>query len=95
MLELMSRKRARTRLAKALPIGWEMSHKTGLLRRACHDVGIVHTPRGDFLIAVLTGENRDYHKAKRFIADVGEASFAYWQGDYSLFAQIPSGGGAR
>jgi len=71
--------KSRTRLRKALPPGWELGHKTGLLRRSCHDVGIVFSPRGDYVIAVLTGEVPDYASAKNFIARVARSTYEYYR----------------
>ena len=81
MVELMKKKKPRRRLAQNLPVGWEIAHKTGLLRRACHDVAIVTSPDGEFIIAVLTGQNRDYKRAKAFIAKVGRTVYTYYGHD--------------
>ena len=75
-----------SRLAKGLPRGWEIAHKTGLLRKACHDVGIVFSPKGDYMICVLTSHDVTYKTAKRFIANVGRITF-----DYYGRRDVPSG----
>jgi len=77
MLEILKRANARSRLAKYLPHDWQLARKTGLLRRNCHDVGIVFSPEGDYLICVLTGKNNDYPHAKGLIAQVGRTAYAY------------------
>ncbi|MCB4756721.1 MAG: class A beta-lactamase-related serine hydrolase [Elusimicrobia bacterium] len=77
MLEVMKGTHDRHRLAAPLPKEWKLAHKTGLLRRHCHDVGIVFTPEGDYVICVLTGQNGNYRKAKRIIASVGRQAYAY------------------
>lgn len=64
-----------SRLSRYLPDNFELAHKTGLLRGACHDAGIVFTPRGDYLICVMTEKNYSYSKAKRFIAHVGKLAY--------------------
>ncbi len=99
MLEILKgRKPRRTRLAKRLPVGWKVAHKTGLLRRACHDSGVVFTPNGDYVITVLTGRNRSYGEAKRFITEIGAMSFKYYKSDLGLYAKAANtsnGAGAR
>lgn len=64
-----------TRLSRYLPDNFELAHKTGLLRGACHDAGIVFTPRGAYLICIMTDQNRGYKTAKRFIANVGKLAY--------------------
>ncbi len=82
MLGILKRQHLRDRLPKYLPSGWMIAHKTGLLRRACHDVGIVFSPNGDYLICVLTNHDSTYKVAKRFIATMGRISFDYYQGGF-------------
>jgi beta-lactamase class A len=78
MLDIMKHQHLRDRLPRFLPTGWEIAHKTGLLRKACHDVGIVFSPKGDYLICVLTSHDSTYKMAKRFIATVGRITFDYY-----------------
>lgn len=78
MLDIMKHQKLRDRLPRFLPIGWEIAHKTGLLRKACHDVGIVFSPKGDYMICVLTSHDVTYKNAKRFIASVGRITFDYY-----------------
>ncbi|MFH1379914.1 MAG: serine hydrolase [bacterium] len=72
ILKLPSRKK---RLRKYLPENFELAHKTGLLRGACHDAGIVFSPHGNYLICVLTNNHGNYTQAKNFISDVGKLTF--------------------
>ncbi|MBI4802145.1 MAG: serine hydrolase [Elusimicrobia bacterium] len=81
MLDFLKQNKSKTRLRKGLPIGWEIGHKTGLLRQSCHDVGIVFSPRGDYIIAVLTGDVPDYASAKTFIAKVAKLTYEYYKVD--------------
>lgn len=82
MLVILKHQKLRDRLPRYLPPGWEIAHKTGLLRRACHDVGIVFAPGGDYLICVLTAHDAAYKTAKRFIASLGRITFDYYQGGF-------------
>jgi beta-lactamase class A len=81
MLEILKRRKAvPSRLAKGLPRGWEIAHKPGLLRLACHDTAIFFTPHGDYVMTVLTGQNRNYHDAKDFISRLGRITFRHYTG---------------
>jgi beta-lactamase class A len=81
MLSILKRPKAgASRLAKGLPPGWEIAHKTGLLRMACHDSAIFFTPHGDYAMTVLTGQNRSYQAAKEFISRLGHITFRYYAG---------------
>ncbi|HAT73194.1 MAG TPA: hypothetical protein DCS63_10300 [Elusimicrobia bacterium] len=88
MLDVLKHTKSRSRLRRGLPLGWEIGHKTGLLRRSCHDVGIVFSPRGDFVLAVLTSEVPDYTSAKNFITRVAKLTYAYYKIDAG-FAESP------
>jgi beta-lactamase class A len=63
------------RLGLYLPEEFELAHKTGLLRGACHDAGLVLSPNGDFLICIMTERNRSYKTAKKFISAIGKLAF--------------------
>ena len=79
MLDILRHKKAvASRLAKGLPRGWEIAHKTGLLRQACHDAAVVFSPRGDYAITVLTGQNGNYRTAKAFISRLGRITFRHY-----------------
>lgn len=81
MLEILKKPKAvASRLAKGMPMGWEIAHKTGLLRQACHDSAIFLTPHGDYVITVLTGQNRSYSTAKDFITKVAKVTFKHYAG---------------
>lgn len=81
MLEILKKpKSVASRLAKGMPVGWEIAHKTGLLRQACHDSAIFLTPNGDYAITVLTGQNRAYSTAKDFITKVAKVTFRHYAG---------------
>ncbi len=65
------------RIPAKLPKGTIVAHKTGLERSVCHDVGIVYTPRGDYLICVLTQHKGLSKPAKRFIAALSRQTYDY------------------
>jgi beta-lactamase class A len=85
MLEILKKPKAvASRLAKGMPAGWEIAHKTGLLRQACHDSAVFLTPNGDYQITVLTGQNRAYSTAKDFITKVAHVTFRHYAGPQYL-----------
>ncbi len=78
MIEIMKGANTRTRLAKNLPTDWQFARKTGLLRKNCHDVGIVFAPEGDYVLCVLTNnKTNNYKTAKGFISNVGKQAYDY------------------
>ena len=88
MLDILKHKKAvASRLAKGLPRGWEIAHKTGLLRMACHDSAIIFSPEGDYAITVLTGQNPDYHSAKDFITGLARITFRHYGGMPHYYAR--------
>lgn len=81
MLDILKHSKSVTRLRKGIPISWEIGHKTGLLRRSCHDVGIIFAPRGDYLLAVLTGDVPSYSSAKELITKIGKITSKFYKLD--------------
>ncbi|MCX5714605.1 MAG: serine hydrolase, partial [Candidatus Omnitrophica bacterium] len=60
--------------------GTFIAHKTGLERHVCHDVGIVYTNKGNFLICVLAKhEDRFAKSTKKFISDIALLTYNYYQ----------------
>jgi beta-lactamase class A len=57
-LRLLESKQSVTWLADDLPFWVKVAHKWGDLPDARHDAGIVFTPRGSFVLAVLTEDSR-------------------------------------
>ena len=81
MLEILKKPKAvASRLAKGMPANWEIAHKTGLLRQACHDSAVFFTPTGDYAMTVLTGQNHSYSQAKDFITKIGKVTFLHYAG---------------
>ncbi|MCF7916475.1 MAG: class A beta-lactamase-related serine hydrolase [Candidatus Omnitrophica bacterium] len=74
---LLSRQQYNDRIARFLPKGVKVAHKTGLERGVVHDAGIVYGKKQDFIISVLTEEVRNYKKAKEFIAKITEVSYNF------------------
>lgn len=79
MLDILKQTKYRTRIKKGVPYSWEVGHKTGLLRRACSDVAIVFSPNGDYILSVLTQDNKNYRKAKKFITEVSKTVSEFYK----------------
>jgi beta-lactamase class A len=80
-LEVLAQQKVRDRIPRKLPSQLIVAHKTGLERHICHDVGIVFTPAGDFLICVLTKHNNTTaRESKKFISDLSRLTYDFYQG---------------
>jgi beta-lactamase class A len=78
-LELLKNQKINDRIPVKLPDGVTVAHKTGLERYVCHDVGIVFTEKGDYLIVVLTKTKKGFRQAKMFIADMALETYNYYK----------------
>jgi len=79
-LEILGQQKINDRIPRKLPKGTFVVHKTGLERHVCHDVGIVFTNKGDFLICVLVKHEDKLAKlTKQFISDVTLLTYKYYQ----------------
>lgn len=88
MLEILKGQKINDRLASAIPSDWEIGHKTGLMWKTCHDVGIVFAPGGDYVICVLTSGARSYRRSKNFISEIAHLTALYY-GDPSIQPRQP------
>lgn len=84
MLEILSRQKINDRIPKLLPEGIIVAHKTADIGFFEHDVGIVFTPKGDYIIVVLTETDFPQSAGER-IADLSEAVFKYFNPFPHLF----------
>ena len=80
-LTILAMQKVNDRIPKRLPLGTVVAHKTGLENGICHDVGIAYTPRGNFIICVLTGHNyKTARPSKKLIADISFAVYDSYNG---------------
>lgn len=70
MLALLRDQRINDRLPALLPAAVIVAHKTGNLPGVVHDAGVIYTPRGPAIVAVLS-EGVDDREATDFIARLG------------------------
>ncbi len=79
-LKLLEAKQASELLADGLPWWAKVAHKWGEIPGARHEAGIVFTPRGQYVVIVMT-ENLDPNGSGGYITDVSRAIFAYFEKD--------------
>ncbi|NLH39126.1 MAG: serine hydrolase [Elusimicrobia bacterium] len=79
MMDILKRNKSSSRLRKGIPLSWEVGHKTGLLRKSCSDVGIVFSPNGDYILAVLIDNVPTYRSGKNFISNIAKITSEYYK----------------
>lgn len=79
MVAILKGQKINDRLAVSIPSDWEIGHKTGLMRDGCHDVGIVYSPNGSYVICVLTADFRNIRRAKNLIREISFLTANYYQ----------------
>ncbi|MFA5144280.1 MAG: serine hydrolase [Candidatus Omnitrophota bacterium] len=78
-LEYLSEQKINDRIPKKLPSGVTVAHKTGLENGVCHDVGIVYTDKGNFIIcALIKHRSSTARQAKRLIAYLSLSVYNYY-----------------
>ncbi len=77
MLSLLKHQMLNTKIPKYLPKNVDVSHKTGELGLLSHDAGIVYTPKGDYIIIVLT-ETSSPAVANEIIAKISKSVYEYF-----------------
>ncbi len=78
-LEVLAGQKINDRIPKRLPTGTTVAHKTGLEKGLCHDVGIVYTKKGNFLISVLAKHDYKYAQpTKKLISRISLLAYEYY-----------------
>lgn len=77
MLVLLKNQKLNSKLPRLLPEDTEISHKTGELGRLSHDAGVVSTPKGDYIIVVLTQTSNPL-VANEKIANISKSVYDYF-----------------
>jgi beta-lactamase class A len=82
MLDLLKAQEINYGIPKYLPDNIVIAHKTGKLDEFSHDAGIIYTPKGDYIIAILTesddNKNGDTTSAEEQIAKISLAVYNYF-----------------
>lgn len=78
MLELLKKQQLNDKLPKYLPKEIPIAHKTGEIGFYTHDAGIIFTPKGDYIIVILS--ESDYPQgAEDRIAQISKAVYDYFE----------------
>lgn len=77
MLELLKQQKINRKLPLYLPDDVVIAHKTGELDAYTHDAGIVYTPKGDYIIVVMSKSDNPAAAEKR-IGDISKAVYEYF-----------------
>lgn len=77
MLELLKGQKLNGKLPKNLPPGTVVAHKTGELGWFSHDAGIIFTPKGDYIIVVMS-ESKSPKGAEERIAQLSKSVYDYF-----------------
>lgn len=56
-LEIMKLCQTNARIPRYLPVGTVVAHKTGSMDRVANDVGVVYTPKGDYILSLFYNGN--------------------------------------
>ncbi|MCB4791638.1 MAG: class A beta-lactamase-related serine hydrolase [Elusimicrobia bacterium] len=78
MLDILKRQKINDRIPYLLPTTLDIAHKTGTLDDTISDVGIIFTPKGDFIVCVLTQNIRSLRMAKKLIRNVAADAYSYY-----------------
>lgn len=78
-LRLLASQKINDRIPRKLPSSTVVAHKTGLENGVCHDVGIVYTNKGNYLICVLTKHQYKCARyTKKLIQDISLLTYNYY-----------------
>lgn len=77
MLDILKKQQINDRLPKLLPKDTVVAHKTGELGGNKHDAGIIYTPKGDYILVVLSKTPAPQVAVER-IAKISEAVHSYF-----------------
>ena len=79
MLSFLKKQKVNDRLPRYLPRETIIAHKTGLEKGITHDAGIIFSPKGDYIICVLTKGMNDQKKTKKIIAQISLLAYNLYQ----------------
>ncbi|MGH2367671.1 MAG: serine hydrolase, partial [Chloroflexota bacterium] len=75
---LLARPQAQAWLARGVPRGVPVAHKSGQLPSVRHDAGIVYAPRGPYVLVALTSHLADQDDAEVFLANLSRRVYEYF-----------------
>lgn len=77
MLEILKKQQLNDRIPKYLPSEIDIAHKTGELDTVKHDAGIVYSPKGEYII-VLMSDTDDLTHAAEIEAQISKKVWEYF-----------------
>lgn len=77
MLEFLKKQQLNDKLPKLLPEGTVVAHKTGEIDYQTHDAGIVYSPKGDYIIVIMSESDMPSAAADRE-AQISKAVYDYF-----------------
>ncbi len=78
MLAIMRRQQFDNKIPRLLPPNTPVANKTGTISTASHDVGIIYSPAGPLVLAVLTRDVSDAAAAEGVIRHMARAAYIHW-----------------
>jgi len=75
IIEILKQQRFNSRLPFLLPDDLKIAHKTGSLQHAFHDVGIIYSPVGNYILCVLTEKMPSRAIAELVIAEMSRTVY--------------------
>jgi beta-lactamase class A len=80
MIDLLKKQTLNNKIPRLLPEDLIIAHKTGELGSFTHDAGIVYTPKGNYIVVVLS--ESDYPPgAEEYIAKISKAVYDYFSSE--------------
>ena len=77
MLDLLKQQKLNSKIPAKLPADTVIAHKTGEIDDFSHDGGIIYSPKGDYILVVLT-ESDNPPETENKISDISQAVFVYF-----------------
>jgi beta-lactamase class A len=77
MMDLLTEQHLNNKIPKNLPENIVVAHKTGELNSFTHDGGIVFSPKGKYVIVILS-ESQTRLETEQRIADLSESVYHYF-----------------
>ena len=78
MIAIMRRQQFDNRIPRLLPPDTPVANKTGSISTACHDIGIIYSPAGPLVLAVLTRDIESAAVAEGAIRHVARLVYEHW-----------------
>jgi beta-lactamase class A len=78
VLAIMRKQQFDSKIPKLLPPGTPVANKTGTVSSVSHDIGVIYSPAGPLVLAVLTRDIEDAAVAEGGIRHIARLVYHYW-----------------